>query len=77
MALQKKGEAWLATSTQLSWVDAPDLLEDEALLQRLRANNDALEELRRALDAESRDFAKFIRRDSFCVSTEGFVEDEF
>jgi hypothetical protein len=77
VALQEEGQTRLTTGTGLSWVDAPNLLEDEALLQRLRANNDALDRLRQALDAEGRDFAKFIRRDSFCVSAESFVEDEF
>ncbi|MBO0662030.1 hypothetical protein LQ948_05410 [Jiella sp. MQZ9-1] len=35
------------------WVDAPNMLEDEGLLKRLRANNHALESLRAALDAET------------------------
>ncbi|WP_209592883.1 hypothetical protein [Jiella mangrovi] len=43
----------------MSWVDAPDVLEDEGLLRRLRANNDALESLREALDAETQVFAPF------------------
>ena len=45
-----------------SFVDAPDVSEDEGLLMRLRANNDALESLRQALDEESQVFARFIRR---------------
>ncbi len=76
MALRGEGETWPTVGTRLSWVDAPDLFEDEALLQRLRANNDALDRLREALDAESRDFAKFLRRDRLCVPAGAVVEDE-
>ncbi|MBO0906589.1 hypothetical protein [Jiella sonneratiae] len=45
-----------------TWVDAPDLFEEKGLLRRLQANNDALDSLRQALDAEDHDFARFSTR---------------
>lgn len=58
-------ESHTETAKRIGWsfVEAPDIFEDESLLLRLRANNDALESLRQALDDESQVFARFIRRD--------------
>jgi len=49
---------WFSPAAR-SWVEAPDVFEEEGLLLRLRANNDALDSLREALDAEVHAFAAF------------------
>tara|TARA_R110002020_G_scaffold70508_4_gene183028 strand:+ start:689 stop:922 length:234 start_codon:yes stop_codon:yes gene_type:complete len=77
VALTVKSGSRQGTGTGLSWVDAPELFEDEALLQRLRANNDALDCLRQALDAESHGFARFLARDAAGVEDCAFVEGDF
>ncbi|TFF19177.1 hypothetical protein E3C22_20655 [Jiella endophytica] len=70
MALRGYGDVQSGERAAWSWVDAPDVLEDEGLLHRLRANNDALESLRQALDDEGQVFARFIRRDPEASVTE-------
>ncbi|NDW06474.1 hypothetical protein [Jiella pacifica] len=76
MASQQESENRQATGTGLSWVDAPELFEDEAFLQRLRANNDALDCLRQALDDEGHGFARFLPRDAAETGAEVFVETD-
>ncbi|MCE7030463.1 hypothetical protein [Jiella avicenniae] len=77
MALQEKSGSRPATGTGLFWVDAPELVEDEAFLQRLRAENDALDSLRQALDAESHGFARFLTRDAEEMTGETFADADF
>ena len=63
--MASRGDSRIEQFAGIGWsfVDAPDVSEDVGLLMRLRANNDALESLRQALDEESQVFARFIRRD--------------
>ena len=66
MALRGEGENREGDRAVWSWVDAPDVFEDEGLLQRLRANNDALESLRQALDDDSSSLVRSSRRAADC-----------